>query len=889
MKHNQQRIKETDRTTTGDRPGLNNKNINYKLNFNKSILETYFRVGYINLSSKDENPKEYDKKKKEQQFNTKSLTFSMKIEGLEDKLSQEIKIIEDIDSLDILKWCQEIETLIEVNKWDKRIQLAILRQLIKDDKLMDYNKYETWNEIKEYLISVKFPLEERRYYRRKLLNIHQTNYTKIQEYYDAIKQNLTIVRTMEKLMDEEVDRLFEEAFHAGLGKFTYGRVLEYGFGSYQASFEFLKGLEIKISIRAKEIREFRSINSNDNRPMHNNHSEFKKDKYCKLHKYSNHTTEECTKYDKDFYKRNNDNKDNRNVYFIKENVHNFEKTQLRGSINETPIDIMIDSGANKSFMSAEIADKLKIKTQETDEISLIFGNGAKGKTNKKARVEIRLAGLNKVTYEDVHILKNLPEKMILGSDFLLNNGWLLDYKNKRIIVNNAILPMIGAEEIETDEIDAILYDRILLIKEPKILNETNIPRRLTEYIKKNEEHDKIKVEPLSLYIDEKIRDHRLELKYYTVPVKYEADARKEISRLLTNDIIERGRNYYASPSFFIEKKNKELRLVVDYRTVNKFIKDEICIIPKIYESLYKLGGNTYYSKIDLKNGFNQLELEEGSRDITSFTIFGEQYRYKRIPFGIKSGPKLFQKTINYILHGIKNIIVYIDDIVIYGSTPEEHNEKLLEVLNRLMDYRVKINFEKSMFATKRLEILGNVIENDRIRIDTKNIDNLLNEESIPCRKKDIQKIMGIITWYRNFLTDVSRRVSYISRLLKNDCKEKWGDAQNLALKEIKEEIKTTAQLRLPDFSKKFSIQCDASNNGMGAVLFQERGVIGYYSRKFSQSELNYTIVEKEMFAIVKTLEFYRTLIQGYKIEIQTDSRNCIFKNKEFLKEPNDGN
>ncbi|KAF9761018.1 Enzymatic polyprotein [Nosema granulosis] len=126
-------------------------------------------------------------------------------------------------------------------------------------------------------------------------------------------------------------------------------------------------------------------------------------------------------------------------------------------------------------------------------------------------------------------------------------------------------------------------------------------------------------------------------------------------------------------------------------------------------------------------------------------MFGQQYRYKRVPFGIKSAPKLFQRTINKILEGIDNCIIYIDNIVIYGSNELKHNTTLIEVLKRLRKYEVKINFDKSKFFTKKLEILGSIIENGEIRIDNESIDKLIAKDFKANSKKDIQKIIGVVT------------------------------------------------------------------------------------------------------------------------------------------------
>lgn len=196
---------------------------------------------------------------------------------------------------------------------------------------------------------------------------------------------------------------------------------------------------------------------------------------------------------------------------------------------------------------------------------------------------------------------------------------------------------------------------------------------------------------------------------------------EELQRLVREDIIERCNSKFSSPAFVIEKKNKDIRLVIDYRQVNKYVIDEIFYIPDIHENLLLLSGNKYYSKIDLKNGFNQIEITPESRLITGFHILWRHFQYKRIPFGLKSGPKLFQKIISKILEDIKNVFVYIDDIIIYGSQKEEHDKYLMEVLKRLYKYNVRINFEKSCFLQEEIEVLGCVVNVNGIMANIKNM------------------------------------------------------------------------------------------------------------------------------------------------------------------------
>ncbi|KAG0440354.1 Retrovirus-related Pol polyprotein from transposon [Dictyocoela muelleri] len=181
--------------------------------------------------------------------------------------------------------------------------------------------------------------------------------------------------------------------------------------------------------------------------------------------------------------------------------------------------------------------------------------------------------------------------------------------------------MLGNRKIPNDELDKILYQKILQITDIKSIENTESESILKDYVSENETFTHIKIDPVNLYIDKKINDQKIKIKYYAVPIKYEERAKYEIERLLKADIIEENRSPYASPSFLIEKKNRELRLVVDYRIVNNYIKDDISLIPKIFENLYKIEKSKFFTKIDLKNGFNQIKIDENSRNITSFTIF----------------------------------------------------------------------------------------------------------------------------------------------------------------------------------------------------------------------------------------------------------------------------
>ena len=190
-----------------------------------------------------------------------------------------------------------------------------------------------------------------------------------------------------------------------------------------------------------------------------------------------------------------------------------------------------------------------------------------------------------------------------------------------------------------------------------------------------------------------------------MPVKYIEKVKQEITILLREKIIEPSNSQYSSPAFFIKKKNNDLRLVINYQPINKYIEDDPWTLPKIDDCLIDMCSNRYFSQLDLQNGYNQIKIHRNYRKYTAFNIFCRQYQYKRLPFGIKPGPKLFQRYISEILGDIPDCFVYINDIVIFTKT-KKILEILKTVLKKLLDHEVRINFEKLKIGVNEIYVLG---------------------------------------------------------------------------------------------------------------------------------------------------------------------------------------
>lgn len=225
--------------------------------------------------------------------------------------------------------------------------------------------------------------------------------------------------------------------------------------------------------------------------------------------------------------------------------------------------------------------------------------------------------------------------------------------------------------------------------------------------------------------------------------------------------------------------------------------------------------------------------------------------------------------------------IFLDDLLSHSdslSTHKEHLEKILKIFNR---NKIKINFEKSNFMTEEVTYLGNIINSEGIRADTTRLKRFTLDNFKPKSIKDIQRIVGILNWYRPYVQNLSAKITSITDKLKRNKWKNWKETDTNIIKEIFDEIYKNLMLTHLDPSEEFFLFVDASNLGISGVLTQKRGIVGIYSKKLTGSELNYSIVEKECYAIIKSILFFKVIIYNAKITIFTDSKNITF-NKNFI-------
>lgn len=328
-----------------------------------------------------------------------------------------------------------------------------------------------------------------------------------------------------------------------------------------------------------------------------------------------------------------------------------------------------------------------------------------------------------------------------------------------------------------------------------------------------------------------------------------------------------------------------MRLTIDCRKLNEFIDLKNYSLPKIEDIINKLHNKEYFSVIDLKDGFHQIKINTKDSYKTAFRFKHKTYEWLRLPMGFKNSPIIFQWIMNDILKDeLENkCLVYLDDIVIFGKDMIEHDRNLEDVCTRLNQFNVKVNKKKWTYKKKK-KILGYEIEKNRYRIINEKRQKIEFLEQ-PKSKKQVQKLLGFINYFRKSVENLSSLCTPLYHLLNKNVKFKWGDEENETLKKIKKKINESSYLTIPDPNQEFILYTDASNNGVGAVLMQKKTdgieyIIEYASRALTKAEKNYGITEKESLALIWGIQYFQHYLRGKRFIIKTDHKALIYiKNK----------
>ena len=367
--------------------------------------------------------------------------------------------------------------------------------------------------------------------------------------------------------------------------------------------------------------------------------------------------------------------------------------------------------------------------------------------------------------------------------------------------------------------------------------------------------------------------------------------RKELTSYLDRGFIRVSRSSAAAPVLFAKKPNGGLRFCVDYRALNAITKKDRYPLPLIQETLSQISKAKWFTKVDVIQAFHKIRIAEGDEWKTAFrTRFG-LYEWLVTPFGLANAPSTFQRYINWTLREYLDEFcsAYMDDVLIYSDgSREDHERKVKQIVQRLGAAGLHLDVDKSEFSVKRTKYLGFIIEaGEGVSMDPEKVAAIQAWEP-PQSIKGIRSFVGFANFYRQFIQNFSEVVSPLTKLTGKNSVFKWETEQQSAFTELKALFMTEPTLVNFDSERETILECDASGWATGGVLsqFDEKGLlrpVGYFSAKNSKAEVNYSIHDKELLAVIKCLEEWRAeLRQVSKFVVITDHKNLRYFCKSRL-------
>ena len=583
------------------------------------------------------------------------------------------------------------------------------------------------------------------------------------------------------------------------------------------------------------------------------------------------------------------------------------KNQIWGSTKA-----LYDTGASIDAIDAKFARKYfsdKIRTKGGMTV-----HTANGQISLKEYIETELLINKYFIVTRLYLIPNLGQNVIIGRNTLHHCGFRLIQLDKE---GNIIFPVYKHDcDLSNDFLDENdpWWDR-LDFEEPsqQLFRAINKDRLLSDYseVESHEKITKTNIADTSKIFQSNMKDLlmknqaayaktetdvgtidytvRAKLKKgakpfaihkpYNLHPKLESECKRVCDLLCKAGIIEKivHAGEWCSGITFAQKATGGVRPCMDARQINMRIESVEANMPTINELLDRFSGKSVFSTIDLKSGYFHLKLDKKTSEMCTFkTTFGI-YRWKRLPFGLKIAPMIFQSVMqNIVFAGLPFVMVYLDDICIMSKNHEEHVQHLKKVFERIQKHGLKLRLDKCHWGFDELEYLGHTISGKSRKPSPKYVKKVLKCVR-PHSKKELQSYLGLVNWLCSYLPGHSAHTKILYELLHKKAKFQWKDEHQAAFDAIQKSIDSIEQLHMPDLNKEFFIECDASKDCLGAVLMQKDAngkfvPIQWLSKTFSKSQRNWDIGAKECFAVIHACETWRKYLWK-KFTVFTDHKN----------------
>jgi len=612
---------------------------------------------------------------------------------------------------------------------------------------------------------------------------------------------------------------------------------------------------------------------------------------------------------------------NNKVYINTINKNKIKAVQ--GQIEDINVKVLVDSGSdvnaiNEAFYN-KISDKYNYKVQNDTYFKM--ANNTVSTSNRVVDLTIKFGNVKIRSY--FWILKDDDPcyDLILGRQSQRDYKLYLDPDDdglyvKKNTIDPCIAKAIPSEGFQRKILKISLIDNINFSMECNLINNIK-DESLNKIYDINKSKEKLEISEQNKLnnlldsfkdilvdsIDEvkiaKAEPHSISIPNNTKPIKMrpykisleQSDALKEeIKKLLDHNLITPSHSPWAFPVLLVKKKNGKWRMCVDYRKLNEITIKDAYALPFIDELLESVHGATIFSALDLFSGYHQIPMNSKDIEKTAFTTKFGNYNFNVMPFGLTNAPASFQREMNRILMPLigKCLFVYMDDILVYSSSFEQHLKDLKSVFSIFREFNFSINIDKCEFCKDSVEVLGHVLSKDGLKPMPSKVF-AISTWKLPKNVTQLQSFLGLVGYYRKFIPNFAEHSNCLYKLTSSKVPFIWTSTHTHAFNLLRDSLCKNPILQYPDPDIPFIIRSDASSYAVGAVLLQKNKSVSdielpvyYVSRCLKKAELNYSVTEKEGVAVIFALKKFRSYIAASKFPVTlfTDHKPLVgyFKN-----------
>ncbi|XP_058740934.1 uncharacterized protein LOC131613264 [Vicia villosa] len=538
-------------------------------------------------------------------------------------------------------------------------------------------------------------------------------------------------------------------------------------------------------------------------------------------------------------------------------------------IHDTPLIAIIDTGATHLFISAECVKRLGLVPSTLGREMVIDTPSMGSVTTSLVCLNCPLSILGKDFGVDLICLPLNGLDVILGMNWLeFNHVYINCYTKTLLFLSSEEEELVGY--LTTKELRALLEEeakvfaifaslcvagKMSIIELPMVCEFPEVfPDNVSELPPERE---------IEFTIDLISGTRSISMAPYRMSTSELAELKSQLGELLDKKFIRPSMSPWGAPVLLVKKKDGSMRLYIYYRQLNKVTIKNKCPLPRIDFLMDPLVGARVFSKIDLRSGYHQIRVKEEDIQKTAFRTQYGHYEYSVMPFGVSNAPGVFMEYMNRIFHSYLNqlVVVFIDDILIYSNSDEEHAGHLRIVLQVLKENKLFAKLSKCEFWLQEVSFLGHVISKDGIAVDPFKVSVVLKWEP-PKSVTEIRSFFSLAGYYRRFIEGFSNLALPLTQLTRKGQSFVWDVTCEESFRELKKRLTTALVLIFPNPIEPFVMYYDASKMELGGVLMQESKVVAYASRQLKVHERKYPTHDLELAAVVFVLKIWRHYLYG---------------------------